>query len=300
METAENKNLDRYSRAIAASKVTTDDALVAAKVKEILDGADKYAGKEAYRFLLSAIDLTTLSTEDSEKSVAKFTSRVNDFDNDYPQYPHVAAICVYSNFAEVVKTNLDVEGVDVCVVAGCFPSSQTFQAVKVADVALAREAGADEVDIVLNVGMFNDGNYEDLCDEIIELKHTARGARLKVILETGCLRTAGRIRDASILSMWSGADFIKTSTGKIYPGASFEAAYVMCQCIKEYYDQTGRKVGFKAAGGVRTTKDALGYYAIVREVLGEEWLTTDLFRLGASSLANAVLTSLEEKEVKYF
>ena len=153
---------------------------------------------------------------------------------------------------------------------------------------------------MLNVGNFLDGDWEEVCDEISELKHSCRDAHLKVILETGALKTAENIRDAAILAMYSGADFIKTSTGKVYPGASLDAAYVMCQCIKEYYDQTGRKVGFKAAGGVRTTKDALGYYAIVREVLGEEWLTTDLFRLGASSLANAVLTSLEEKEVKYF
>ena len=252
------------------------------------------------RFLLSSIDLTTLSTEDNETSVTAFTRRVNDFEDQYPQYPHVAAICVYSNFAEVVKTNLDVEGVDVCVVAGCFPSSQTFQAVKVADVAMAVEAGADEVDIVLNVGNFLDKNYEDVCDEIIELKHAARHARLKVILETGCLKSAELIRNASLLAMYSEADFIKTSTGKIYSGASPEAAYVMCQCIKEYYQTSGRKVGFKAAGGVRTTEDALGYYAIVKSVLGDEWLNNDLFRLGASSLANNVLSSLEGEMVKFF
>lgn len=292
--------MDRYNEAIKASKVTEDDALVANEVAKIVEKAPQYASPEVYKFLLNSIDLTTLSTEDSERSVAKFTNRVNDFDAEYPQYGHVAAICVYSNFAEVVKDHLDVEGVDVCVVAGCFPSSQTFTAVKVADVALAVASGAQEVDVVLNIGMFLDENYEELCDELIELKNTAKDARLKVILETGCLKTAAAIKRASILSMYCDADFIKTSTGKIYKGASLEAAYVMCRCIKEYYEKTGRKVGFKAAGGVRTTEDALNYYAVVKEVLGDEWLNQDLFRLGASSLANAVLSSLEGKEVKFF
>lgn len=292
--------MDRYNEAIKASKVTEDDALVADEVAKIVEKAPQYASPEVYKFLLNSIDLTTLSTEDSERSVAKFTNRVNDFDAEYPQYGHVAAICVYSNFAEVVKDHLDVEGVDVCVVAGCFPSSQTFTAVKVADVALAVASGAQEVDVVLNIGMFLDENYEELCDELIELKNTAKDAKLKVILETGCLKTTAAIKRASILSMYCDADFIKTSTGKIYKGASLEAAYVMCQCIKEYYEKTGRKVGFKAAGGVRTTEDALNYYAVVKEVLGDEWLNQDLFRLGASSLANAVLSSLEGKEVKFF
>lgn len=301
MEIVSNPNsTDRYRAAINASRVTVDDAVVSAELAKILEKVPENNVPEVWKFLLGTIDLTTLSTEDSEKSVARFTRRVNDFDNDYPQYRHVAAICVYSNFADVVRTNLDVDGVDVCVVAGGFPSSQTYTEVKVADVGLAVANGAQEVDVVLNVGMFLDDNYEDLCDELIELKHTARNARLKVILETGCLKTAKKIRDASILSMYCDADFIKTSTGKIYPGASLEAAYVMCQCIKEYYEKTGRRVGFKAAGGVRTTEQAVAYYTVVREILGEEWLTPDYFRLGASSLANNVLSSLEGEEVKYF
>ncbi|MDE6296329.1 MAG: deoxyribose-phosphate aldolase [Muribaculaceae bacterium] len=285
---------------MASSKVTGDDAVVAAEVAKIIEKAPENAVPEVYQFLFSSIDLTTLSTEDSVKSVAAFTQRVNDFDNDYPQYKNVAAICVYSNFAEVVRTHLDVDGVDVAVVAAGFPSSQTFEAVKIADVALAVEAGADEVDIVLNMGLFRDENYEDLCDEIIELKHAAKKAKLKVILETGALKTAENIKKASILSMYSGADFIKTSTGKIYSGASLEAAYVMCQCIKEYYETSGRKVGFKASGGIRTSEEAVAYYTMVKEVLGEEWLTHDLFRIGASSLANSLLSTMEGKEVKYF
>lgn len=292
--------MDKFHQAFADSNVPTDPAVVNAELIKILEKVPEYDTPEVWKFLLASIDLTTLSSEDSEKSVAEFTKRVNDFDNDYPQYPHVAAICVYSNFAEVVRTHLDVQGVDVATCCGCFPSSQTYTAVKVADCALAREAGSDEEDVVLNLGMFRDENYEDLTDELIEMKHTMRGARMKVILETGALKTPENIAKASILAMYSDADFIKTSTGKIYPGASLEAAYVMCRCIKEYYDKTGRKVGFKAAGGIRSTADALNYYTVVREVLGEEWLCHDLFRIGASSLANALLSTLEGQEVKYF
>ena len=292
--------MDRYEKTLSDSKVVADDASVAAEVGKIVEKSATYATPDVYKFLFSSIDLTTLSTEDSQESVAAFTRRVNDFDNDYPQYDSVAAICVYSNFAEVVSSNLDVTGVDVAVVAGGFPSSQTFTAVKVADVALAVAGGANEVDVVMNLGYLRDKNYEELCDELIELKHTAKDAKLKVILETGALKTAKAIKEASILAMWSDADFIKTSTGKIYPGASLEAAYVMCECIKEYYEQTGRKVGFKAAGGIRTTEEAVHYYAIVKEVLGDEWLNRDLFRIGASSLANNLLSVMTGEEQKYF
>lgn len=292
--------MDRYQEALAASHVPTDEAIVAGEVAKIVEKSQEYASPETYAFLFSCIDLTTLSSEDNEPGVAAFTERVNAFDNEYPLYSNVAAICVYSNFAEVVSTVLDVEGVGVAVVAGGFPSSQTFQAVKVADVALAVAGGANEVDIVMNIGQFLAEDYETLTDEIIELKHTARGAKLKVILETGALKTAENIKRASVLAMYSDADFIKTSTGKIYPGASPEAAWVMCRCIREYYEKTGRKVGFKAAGGIRTAGDALQYYAIVKDVLGDEWLTPDLFRIGASSLANNLLSAMEGKEVKFF
>lgn len=292
--------MDRYQKAIADSKVLADDAAVAAEVRKIVEKAPEYASPEVWQLLFSSIDLTTLSTEDSQESVTAFTRRVNDFDNEYPQFGNVAAICVYSNFAEVVSSNLEVTGVDVAVVAGGFPSSQTFTAVKVADVALAIAGGANEVDVVMNLGYFRDRNFEELCDELIELKHTAKGAKLKVILETGALKTAEAIKEASILAMWSEADFIKTSTGKIYHGASLEAAYVMCSCIKEYFQQTGRKVGFKAAGGIRTAEEALQYYAVVKEVLGDEWLNQDLFRIGASSLANNLLSTMTGEETRFF
>ena len=294
--------MDRYNEVLAKSQVPESDELVRAEVAKIIEKAHELASPEVYNFLLGCIDLTTLSTEDTPASVTRFTQRVNDFHDQYHQYNHVAAICVYSNFADVVSTHLDVTGVRTCVVAGGFPSGQTFPAVKVADAALAVSNGAQEVDIVMNLGLFADGLYEDLCDEIIEVKDTIKrsGAHLKVILETGALRTAANIKKASLLALYSDADFIKTSTGKIYDGASLEAAYTMCMCIKEYYEKTGRRVGFKAAGGVRTTEDALYYYAVVKEVLGDEWLTPELFRLGASSLANAVLSSLEGKETKFF
>lgn len=292
--------MDKYQETLASSQVNADDAVVAAEVKKIVEKAGQYANSDVYQFLFSSIDLTTLSTTDTQTSVAQFVKRVNDFDNDYPQFKNVAAICVYSNFAEIVRSNLEVSGVDIAVVAGGFPSSQTFTEVKVADAALAVAGGANEVDIVMNLGYYLDNNYAELSDEIIEIKHAIRDAKLKVILETGALKSAEDIKRASILSLYSEADFIKTSTGKIYPGASLEAALVMCQCIKEYYEKTGRKVGFKAAGGIRTTEEAVQYYAIVKEVLGDEWLNQDLFRIGASSLANSLLSSMLGEEIKYF
>lgn len=292
--------MDKYQETLASSQVIADDAVVAAEVKKIVEKAGQYANSDVYQFLFSSIDLTTLSTTDTQTSVAQFVKRVNDFDNDYPQFKNVAAICVYSNFAEIVRSNLEVSGVDIAVVAGGFPSSQTFTEVKVADAALAVAGGANEVDIVMNLGYYLDNNYAELSDEIIEIKHAIRDAKLKVILETGALKSAEDIKRASILSLYSEADFIKTSTGKIYPGASLEAAWVMCQCIKEYYEKTGRKVGFKAAGGIRTTEEAVQYYAIVKEVLGDEWLNQDLFRIGASSLANSLLSSMLGEEIKCF
>ena len=292
--------MDKYHEVLSASSVLSNDQSVAEEVKKIVEKAPQYETEETYKFLLSSIDLTTLSTEDSQRSVAAFTEKVNKFDNDFPHLKNVAAICVYSNFAEVVKTTLDVPGVDIAVVAGGFPSSQTFTPVKIADVSLAVADGASEVDVVMNVGMFLDENFEDLTDELIELKHNAREAKMKVILETGALKTAENIKRASLLALYSEADFLKTSTGKIYPGASLEAAWVMCKCIKEYYDRTGRKVGFKAAGGVRTPEDAVKYYTLVKEILGDDWLCHDLFRIGASSLANAILSKITGSEENYF
>lgn len=294
-------NEDKYQALVDASAVTTSDVEVNAAIEKILaDHYDENNNQEVYKFLLNTIDLTTLQSTDSPSSVARFTERVNAFEEEYPMLPNVAAICVYPNFAQVVRTVLDVSEVDIACVGGCFPSSQSFLEVKVAEVALAVEGGADEIDIVLNLGNFLDGDYQEVVDEITELKHACRDARMKVILETGALKTAANIRAASVLSLYSGADFLKTSTGKEYPGSSLFAAYVMCQCIKEYYEKTGRKVGFKCAGGVRTTEDAVKYYTLVKEILGEEWLDNEWFRIGASSLANNMLGSILGKEVKFF
>lgn len=293
--------MDRYSQVLKESNVPVDKDFIKKELEKIYEKVPELRNTEVYTRIFNCIDLTTLNTTDSQESIIGFIQRVNDFDNEYPQYPNVAAVCVYSNFSGVVKSALEVTGVHIAVVAGGFPSGQTFTEVKVADVALAVSEGADEVDVVMNLGMLRDKNYEELCDELIEVKHAAKDAHMKVIIESGALKEPEQIRDASILAMYSDADFIKTSTGKIYEGASPEAAYVMCRCIKEYHEKTGRKVGFKAAGGVRSAEDALIYYAIVKEVLGDEWLDNSLFRLGASSLANAILAKmLDEAEVKYF
>ncbi len=292
---------DKYNQAIANSKVLEDDAAVAAAVKKILDEHfEENNNTEVYKFLFNTIDLTTLKATDSPVSVADFVERVNKFDEEYPMLNNVAAICVYPNFAQVVRTVLDVSRVDIACVSGGFPSSQTFIEVKIAETALAVDNGADEIDIVLNVGNFLDGDYEAVCDEIAEQKAACREARLKVILETGALKTARNIKAESILSMDSGADFLKTSTGKEYPGASLEAAYIMALAIKEYHEATGIKIGFKAAGGVATTADAVKYYTVIKEVLGEEWLTNEYFRLGASRLANNLLGDILGKEIKFF
>lgn len=292
---------DKYHDTVAASKVITDDAAVKSAVDEIIaKHLEENMNVEVYKTIFNCIDLTTLSTTDSPQSVADFTERVNAFDNEHPELKNVAAICVYPNFAQVVRTVLDVTDVKVACVSGAFPTAQSFLETKIAETALAVASGADEIDIVFNLGNYLDGDWEEVCDEIIEQKHACRDAHLKVILETGALKTAENIRNASVLSMYSGADFIKTSTGKGYEGATLEAAYVMALAIKEYYEATGNKIGFKAAGGVLTTADAVKYYTVIKEVLGEEWLSNDLFRIGTSRLANNLLGDILGEPVKFF
>ena len=291
----------KYLEAISAYKVETDENVIKAEIASILDKhLEENRTPEVLRFLLSSIDLTTLKSTDSMQSVSNFTERVNEFENEYGELPSVAAICVYPCFAQVVRSVLEVSSVKIACVSGGFPSSQTFPEVKVAETALAVEGGADEIDIVLNLGNFFDKDYQEVCDEIEEIRDSCRNAKLKVILETGALKTPENIKAASVLALYSGAAFLKTSTGKEFPGASLEAAYVMAQCIKEYYGRTSIMVGFKAAGGIRTTEDALKYYTIIKEVLGDKWLDTDYFRLGASSLANALLSDIVGKETKFF
>lgn len=291
----------KYDYVLKEYTAAMSDAEVAAKVKEIID--TKVAGNntpEVKRFLFNCIDLTTLKCTDSEESVLAFTEKVNEFEERYPDLENVAAICVYPNFAKIVSQSLEVEKVGIACVSGGFPSSQTFQEIKVAETALALHDGATEIDIVLSVGKFLSGDYESVCDEIQELKSICGEKHLKVILETGALKTSENIKKASILSIYSGADFIKTSTGKESPAATPEAAYVMCSTIKEYYAKTGTKIGFKPAGGINCVNDALVYYTIVKEVLGEEWLTNELFRLGTSRLANQLLSEIVGVETKFF
>ncbi|MCH5222005.1 MAG: deoxyribose-phosphate aldolase [Muribaculaceae bacterium] len=292
---------DKYQQAIAASKVVEDDAAVSAAVAKIIDAHfAENNNADVYKFLFNSIDLTTLRSVDSPSSVARFTEAVNSFEELFPSLGNVAAICVYPNFASVVRTVLEVSSVKLACVSGSFPSSQSFEEVKIAETSLAIANGADEIDIVFNLGYFFDKDYESVCDEISEQKEATRDGRLKVILETGALKTAANIKKAAVLSLYSGADFLKTSTGKEYPGATLEAAYVMAEAIKEYYNKTGKKVGFKASGGIRTTEDAVKYYTVIKEVLGEEWLSNEYFRIGASSLANALLSSIAGHDVNHF
>lgn len=297
---ADNKPT-KYEEALSKYNTNVDDNQVKSEVAKIL--AEKVAVNNTpavKKLLLNCIDLTTLLTTDSPERVLKFTENVNKFEEQYAEFGSVAAICVYPNFANIVSNTLEVENVNIACVSGGFPSSQTFIEVKIAETSMALMDGATEIDIVINVGQFLSGDYETMCEEIQELKDVCKEHHMKVILETGALKTAENIKKASILSMYSGADFIKTSTGKLEPSATPEAAYVMCQAIKEYYDLTGRKVGFKPAGGVSTVQDALNYYTIVKEVLGEEWLNNKLFRLGTSRLTNLLLSELVGKEIKFF
>ena len=291
----------KYDDALSRYDILLDDAEVAARTAEIIEkNRDRYDTPEVKRFLFNCIDLTTLRCEDNDESVMRFTQNVNRLGEEHPELKNVAAICVYPNFAEIVRDTLEVEDVQIACVAGGFPSSQTFTEVKIAETAMALSEGATEIDIVISVGKFLAGDYEAMCDEIEEIKDACKTHRLKVILETGALRTAANIKKASILAMYAGADFIKTSTGKQQPAATPEAAYVMCHAIKEYYEQTGRRVGFKPAGGLNTVADALTYYTIVREVLGEEWLNNFYFRLGTSRLANLLLSDILGQETKWF
>lgn len=291
----------KYEEALSLYNTEVDDnAVREAVTKLIAEKVPQNDTLEVKKFLMGSIELTTLKTTDSEESVLAFTERVNDFDAQYPDLPHVATICVYPCFAKVVSESLEVDGVEIACVSGSFPSSQALIEVKVAETALAVKDGATEIDIVMPVGKFLSGDYEGVSDDISELKEACGEAPMKVILETGDLKTGSNIKKASILSMYAGADYIKTSTGKEKISATPEAAYIMCQAIKEYYDKTGIQIGFKPAGGLNTVTDTLIYYTIVKEILGEKWLTNKWFRIGTSRLANLLLSEVIGEEVKFF
>ena len=292
---------NKYEKALSLYNCELSDEEVREAVRKII--AEKVPQNdtlEVKKFLMGSVELTTLKTTDSEESVMAFTERVNQFDEQYPDLPHVATICVYPCFAKTVAETLEVDGVEIACVSGSFPSSQALIEVKVAETALAVKDGATEIDIVMSVGKFLSGNYEEVADEIAELKSVCGEKKMKVILETGCLKTASNIKKASILSMYAGADYIKTSTGKLEPAATPEAAYVMCQAIKEYYEKTGIQIGFKPAGGLNTVMDAVTMYTIVKEVLGEQWLTNQWFRMGTSRLANLLLSEVTGIDTKFF
>ncbi|MBQ2339986.1 MAG: deoxyribose-phosphate aldolase [Bacteroidaceae bacterium] len=292
---------NKYEQTFAKYDLNLDDEKVARQVEILLkEHLEENNTVEVKKFLLNSVELTTLKTTDSEESVLKFVEKVNEFDDKYPELGHVATVCVYPNFAKICHDTLENEEVEIACVSGSFPSSQTFIEVKVAETALAIKDGATEIDIVMPVGKFLSEDYEGVADDIAELKAVCGDKKMKVILETGCLKTASNIKKASILSMYAGADYIKTSTGKLEPAATPEAAFVMCQAIKEYYEKTGIQIGFKPAGGMKTVKDALTYYTIVKEVLGEKWLTNQWLRLGTSSLANKLLSEITGEEVKFF
>lgn len=292
----------KYDEALAKYDTNLDDNAVRDAVRKIIaEKVHENDTMEVKRFLFGSIELTSLKTTDSEESILAFTERVNDFDSQYPDLPHVATICVYPCFADIVAESLEVDGVEIACVSGSFPSSQARIEVKVAETSLAVADGATEIDIVMPVGKFLSGDYEGVCDEIQELKAACgEEVPMKVILETGAIKTAANIKKASILAMYAGADYIKTSTGKLEPAATPEAAYVMCQAIKEYYDETGIQIGFKPAGGINSVMDAIIYYTIVKEVLGEKWLTNKWLRLGTSRLANMLLSEIEGEQVKFF
>lgn len=291
----------KIEQAFAKYNLCLNDEEVHAAVTRLLEQKKaQYDTAEVRRELLSTVELTTLKVTDSQESVLQFTERVNRFADEHPDLPHLATVCVYPNYAKIVSESLEAEGVEVACVSGGFPSAQTFIEIKTTETALAIHDGATEIDMVLSVGTFLSGDYETCADEIAEIKAACSERPLKVILETGALQTASNIKRASVLSMYAGADFIKTSTGKIEPAATPEAAYVMCQAIKEYHKETGIRIGFKAAGGVSTVDDALTYYTIVREMLGKEWIDENLFRIGTSRLANLLVSEILGTECKPF
>ena len=290
-----------YDQALALYDFNIKDEDVKEAVKKIIaEKVPENDTPEVKKFMFGSIELTTLTTQDSAESVLKLVEKVNDFAHEYPDMPHVATIVTYPRFAKLVAESCEVEGVIPTVVSGAFPSSQALLEIKVAETALAIKDGAKNVDIVMHVGEFLAGDYETVCDEISEQKATCGDVPMKVILETGDLLNLSNVKKASLLSMYAGADYIKTSTGKEKVSATPEAAYVMCQAIKEYYEKTGIMIGLKPAGGINSVMDALTYYTIVKEVLGEKWLTDYYFRLGTSRLANLILSELEGKEVKFF
>lgn len=286
---------------------TPDQEAMGRALELIASNLDNIASEQVYKECFSMMDLTTLKTDDTPASVTKLVNKVNSFRETYPEWPLPASICVYPNFAGVVKAARNCD-VNITVVSACFPSSQSFLEVKLRECELAVEQGADEVDIVLALNAFLAGDYEAAAEEIRQVRkcidavasRQGRHVHLKVILETGLLKTSEAIANASFLAMEAGADFIKTSTGKVDVNATPASAYVMCECIAKFHAATGRKIGFKPAGGISSAADALCYYSIVSSILGKDWLNKDLFRFGVSRVANSLLSAVEQKTISFF
>ena len=286
---------------------TPDQEAMGRSLEMIASNLDKVASEQVYKDCFSMMDLTTLKTDDTPTSVTKLVGKVNSFHQTYPDWPLPASVCVYPNFASVVDKERACE-FNITVVSACFPSSQSFLEVKLKECEMAVEQGADEVDIVLALNSFLADDYETAAEEIRQVRSCIdavaarqnRKVHLKVILETGLLRTPEKIANASFLAMEAGADFIKTSTGKVDVNATPAAAYVMCECIARFHEMTGKEIGFKPAGGISSAADALCYYSIVSTVLGKKWLNKELFRFGVSRVANSILSAVEQKTVAYF
>ena len=281
--------MDKYQEVFNKYATPLPDAKIAEQVNALLE--KKYQANftpEVLKSIHGCIDLTSLTSLDSKESIWKLVDSVNDFEGTRPDVPNVAAICTFPLFVDTVKQALTAQDVSIASVAGGFPASQTFTEIKIAETALAVADGADEIDVVMNLGYLLEENYEELTEELSEIKEACRNAKLKVIIETGALATATNIQRATLVAMYCGADFVKTSTGKGYPGATPEAAFTICETIRAYHLLTGKKVGIKISGGVRTAEEAVKYYTIVKEKLGDEWLTKDYFRIGASSLVKDI------------
>jgi deoxyribose-phosphate aldolase len=277
-----------------------NDNLVGSQVMDILaihfSENDKM---EVYKKCLSLIDITSLNGTDTQSEIEAMTKKVNDFDEHFPHLPNVAAICVYPALVPVIKSYLT-EDVNIAAVSGGFPASQTFTEVKVAETAMSVLEGADEIDVVQSLGKFLEGDFKDVYEELVEVKASCRTAQLKVILETGALKSAELIKKAALVAMAADANFIKTSTGKIAVSATPEATFVMCHAIREWHEKTGVRVGFKASGGISTAEEAVKHYTLVKEILGKEWLNKSFFRFGASRLANNLISAIEGQELIYF
>lgn len=292
----------KYAQAFAKFDLHLHDEIVQEETKNLLAlHAEENNNKDVWRFLFSTLEVTSLKVTDNEDTTLHMVEKLNQFANENPTFPHPAGICVYPRFVEIVSHSLEVDDMEISTVCGGFPSAQTFPELKTVETALALKDGATEIDTVMPVGFFLAEDYDTVFNELDEIRLTCgNDTPLKVILEVGALQSALNVKRAAILAMYSGADYIKTSTGKIEPGATPASVYTMCQAIKEYYDLTDTQIGIKIAGGVRTTNDAVAYYTIVKEVLGQDWLTPQYFRIGASSLANELLTSIRGERTKLF